>query len=639
MKRNAFTSLSVLMLMLNSMSYAGTDTAITLLHLNDLHGNLTAHAEQIRTANPDSIQVDSRGGLARLAQLINSIRNNNPDGTVLTNTGDTYHGSGEALFSNGNVVVDLVNRLPIDLGVAGNWDYAYGPIVTNARFGNLIHDDVLRPTFPILGANAIYRNPPNITNPPMQQLVQQLFNFSPGDPVFPATAVIERQGIQIGFIGLTSDIVERMHETMAFNIEFTQGESNYLSTLQQHSQTLRDSGADLVVVLSELGIHKDWALAQSLPVSSVDVFFSAHTHELTETPLITPHGIRVMEAGNDAWLGQLDVTFDAQQHPIDFHWQVHAIDDSLMPDPKMEAAVIAARAPFLTADPNLPIPAVSLPGLPDGIAPEPFSMTLHHSLDAVVGHTHTPLDRRNALNAHLNQAFTDALRNQFGTDIAMTPGFRFDASVIPPLTDFNGLESSYPWQDEGSGLLHGEVLAGDAYRAFPAPFVLAQGEVTGQRLREIIEELLDFVFSNTAFDQSGGWVDGFSGLNVQVDLSQPIHQRVLTLEDDALQPIQSHDQLTATGCARPFDQDATHTLCSHAGFTNVQNLINPVTGEEWAAADYLIEALEAGAFEEPGIQPRATFTDRSGQPLWPHSPFYQPLEGARAEVIHQSGFE
>ena len=74
-----------------------------------------------------------RGGLARLATLIKKIRSENPN-SVLMNIGDTYHGGVEGLFTNGNAIVDPVNALGIDVGVPGNWDYAYGPGVFRLRY-------------------------------------------------------------------------------------------------------------------------------------------------------------------------------------------------------------------------------------------------------------------------------------------------------------------------------------------------------------------------------------------------------------------------------------------------------------------------------------------------------------------------
>ncbi|MGV6851332.1 MAG: bifunctional metallophosphatase/5'-nucleotidase [bacterium] len=621
--------------------FAGQLQTISIIHMNDLHANLIPHKEQIRQEGSADILVSERGGLARIAGLMDELIAQNPEASIVVNVGDTYHGGGEALFSNGNVIVDLVNLLPIDVAVPGNWDYAFGPTASNARFGNLLMPEVHRPAFPELAANATYRIPPNITSPPAQNFVQSLFEYTAGDPFLPGTLIIERAGIKIGFIGLTSDIVERMDVRLAFNIEFLEGEQAYLDLLTQKSAELRAAGANAVVVLSELGIHKDWQLAQSLDTNSVNIFLSAHTHELTEVPLVTSNGVYVVESGNDAWLGKMDISFDGSL-AVAYDWEVHPVTTKTIEKPSVKAAVDAARVPFVSSDPNLSIPPLSPPGAPPGLVPSAFPLELHHNLDAVIGLTHSAFSRRNSLNGSFNQAFTDVLRSNRQTDVAMTPGFRFMATVIPTASDFSGAAEDYHWQDETGVLLDGQVKAGDAYRLFPAPFVLAEGQVSGQRLREVIEENLNYVYSNNAFEQSGGWTDGFSGLQIEVDLSQPNNQRIISLRDaDTGNEIQDDDLLTVTGCNRPFETSAGTSLCSYDGFSNVVQLSAPDGADSYASVDFLIDALEQNLFLQADIVPRTTFNDISGQALWPQSLFYQPLTGVASstEFIFTNSFE
>lgn len=50
--------------------------------------------------------------------------------SLLINTGDTVQGSGEALFSRGQVMIDVLNQFGYVAHALGNWDYLYG----TARF-------------------------------------------------------------------------------------------------------------------------------------------------------------------------------------------------------------------------------------------------------------------------------------------------------------------------------------------------------------------------------------------------------------------------------------------------------------------------------------------------------------------------
>jgi 2',3'-cyclic-nucleotide 2'-phosphodiesterase (5'-nucleotidase family) len=642
MMRITMPSLFLLSALLSACGGGGADTApvatipraplaapvsVTFIHLNDLHAHLVEHAEQVRQpTTTGTILVSVRGGLARTATKINQIRANNTY-SILMNIGDTYHGGAEAMFSNGNAIIDPVNALGIDIGVPGNWDYAYGPVVTNARYGNLTSVDVKRPNFAMLGANVTYKIPDTLANQPLAaKAVQSAFKYTAGQPFLPATIVIEKGGVKIGLIGITSDIVPQMHPLMAFNLEFLQGQSAYLSLVQNQAAALRQQGVDFVAVMSELGIHKDWALANALPANTVQVFFSAHTHEATFTKKIAPNGTVVVEAGDDAYLGEMKANFDVNRTLTSMDWTLHTITQDIAEDTNMKALVDAARAPFLVPAPNITIPTVSLPS---GISlPASSTQTLIHPLTEVLATTTIPLQRAsNALESDFNNAYSDLLRRQTSTQVSMTPGFRFDSAIIPSAQSATGT-THYYWQTEGVGTLSGQVTVEDAYRFFPSPYQLAQGSVTGARLKEVIEGNLNTVFSTNAFEQGGGWVDGYSGLNLTVDLTKPAGQRVSAMQlSDTQSVVLASDTLLVSGCSRPMDTNATTTLCSYDGFSNVTNLINPDNGQSYAASDFFIKALQQGWLAQ--LAQRKNITDTSATKLWPDSEFYQPLEGAK----------
>jgi 2',3'-cyclic-nucleotide 2'-phosphodiesterase (5'-nucleotidase family) len=137
---------------------------------------LTSHLDLVPDAPPGAIaeatRVAMRGGLARLATLVAAARADNPN-TLLLNVGDTYHRGVEALFTNGNAIVGPLDALGIDAAVPGNWDFAYGPIVTRARYGAAPRAEVLRPSLPSLAANVSYAAP----------------DPRAGEPLLPATVV------------------------------------------------------------------------------------------------------------------------------------------------------------------------------------------------------------------------------------------------------------------------------------------------------------------------------------------------------------------------------------------------------------------------------------------------------------------
>lgn len=573
---------------------------ITFIHMNDLHAHLSPHADIVPDAptgaSASHTKIVTRGGLARAATLIQQIRATNPN-SVLMNIGDTYHGGVEALYTNGNAIVDPVNALGVDVGVPGNWDYAYGPLVTRKRYATLSSEeslllsklmgfngsvgDVKRPTFPNLAANATYTLPP----------------AKAGQPFLPPTLLKTIGGVKVGFIGITSDIVAQMSDLLAIGLSFVQGEDNYRQLINQHASDLRAQGAVIVVVMSELGIHKDNRLAQVIQPGLVDVFFSAHTHEAVFTPLTSTSGALVVEAGNDGYLGRMDVTVQ-QGKATGFAWKLLPVDSTIVGDPAVQALVDIARAPFLVAQPNLTVPM-------------PYtSQALLQPINTVVGHTNGALDRRHALENTFNDVYADALRRKTGTDLVLTPGFRFD-SVIPQAgTTF-----------EDNTVANGDITLEDVYRFFPVSYTLSTAQVSGLRLKQIVEQNLGAVYSHDAFRQGGGWFDGYSGLGLQLNLANPDGARVVSAWlSDSGNGVNDGDLYSITGCTRPLD--ATDTLCSYTGFTNVQALINPTTATAWTAADMFVELLTKGSLPALG---QKRFVDLNNTTVWPETPFVQPV--------------
>ncbi len=618
---------------------------ITFIHLNDLHAHLVPHPDVVPDAplgQPSrTTKIVEHGGLARFATLIKRIRSENPN-SILMNIGDTYHGGVEALFTQGNAIADPVNALKIDVGVPGNWDFAYGPLVTRLRYTDLPMaeisqmmtpmrarmekraetgrfrkrmkermqerrmkngmagmenmggmDDmqammpfgkIKRPAFPNLAANVTFTMPPPAA----------------GKTMCPATLTKEISGVKVGFIGITSDIVPYMHPMMAFGLSFLEGEEPYRQLINRHAKALRQQGAQLVVVMSELGIQKDYRLAQVVD-AGVDVFFSAHTHEATFTPLSSKSGAIVVEAGNDGYLGRMDITM-RNGKVVDRKWQLLAVGSDIPEDPEIKALVDRERAPFLAKDVHF-----SLPKIMGG-------QTLTQPIDTVVGKTDGPLDRRQVLESNFNKAMTDLLRRASGTRLALTPGFRFVSAVTFP-----------GGRVEDNTVANGALTLEDIYRFFPVPYTISTAEVKGQRLREIMEQVLTNVFSPDVFKQKGGWFDGFSGLNATLDLSRPDGSRILTLRlTDTNRDLADDMVVSITGCSRPMDQ--SDVLCSYSGFTNVKPFINNGTGSAWTPVDIFIQALAKGPLP---AATRQGMKDLHQTRLWPESPFVQPLTGVQ----------
>ena len=111
---------------------------------------------------------------------------------------------------------------------------------------------------------------------------------------------------------------------------------------------------------------------------------------------------------------------------------------------------------------------------------------LEQRIDTVITRSPIMLNRRGVLTNPFNEYLADQIRDYYQTDVALTPGFRFDA-VVPqgdPLT----LEN--------------------LYRYLPVPATLAKGNITGTNLKALFEKELSSVFSEDAFQHERRMVFG-----------------------------------------------------------------------------------------------------------------------------------
>lgn len=631
-------SISARALDTDSKSNSGPgQTTITFIHFNDLHAHLTPHADVVPDApigqTSSKTKIVERGGLARLATVVKRIRRENPN-SVLMNIGDTFHGGVEAFYTNGNAIVEPVNALNIDVGVVGNWDFAYGPMVTRMRYTDLPitrfvrpmqsitsrmarrggpmqrrgdsnseegadessrgldlmmpFGEIKRPNFPNLAANL------TLTMPPMMR----------GKQPMPATLMKDIGGVKVGFIGLTSDIVPRMHKMLAFGMAFVEGEENYKNLVNRYAKSLRSEGADIVVVMSELGIQKNYRLAQIIE-PGVDVLFSANTHEAIFKPLTSRSGALVVEAGNDGYVGRMDVTLQGKKI-VNRDWRLQPLDNSIPEDADMKALVNKARAPFLAANVNLSVPMPMM------------QQKLTRPINTVIGHTNVPLDRRQVLESRFNDFMGEIMRRATGSDVAITPGFRFDSVV-------GG--KSIPVED--NTIAAGDITIEDVYRYFPVPYTISTAEIDGGRLRSVMEEALTNVFSTDVFRQSGGWLEGFSGLDATLNLAAPDGRRVISMRlKENGKAVTPSLTLKVAGCSRFMDP--ADSLCSYAGFRNVKPLKNLRTGQTWTPVDLFIDAVGKGV---PAFDASNNLKDTSGFNSWPRTPYIQPLQGVGASAL------
>lgn len=507
---------------------------ITLMQLSDVHGHIVSHASILK----DQVRDPQSGGMARLATLIKQVRADNPNNMLLV-VGDTTHGSAEMLFSLGDAIMPMMNALGVDAFLPGNWDFGWGPRVYRQRFTTDTATQLSpnnrttiawmdgRPGHEGQTCNRPGGRKPysecHVTKANFPAVAVNLYNYDEaariqGPRVHDPYIIRNVGGVGVAILGITSDSVPRQAQAFNIGLRFTMG----FNELPRDIADARADGAELIVVLSELGLPKSVQLAREFP--EIDVMFSAHSHERTHEAIVIDHGRDdisiVTEAGEDDFLGRLDVTVaQGSGNIVDWNWDLIEVNSAVEEDPDIKALVDRERETFLSG-PNFECHTFGTNAFPFG-----KGHTLCEPLDHVVGHTDPTIERFNALEDIVNNANVDAFLElaQFidpslndSNSLSTTNGFRFDVTILG--------------SDDG---FTGDITIGDLYDYYPIGTALALADFSGGRLIDHWEDVLSNVFDPDPYRQSGGWFLGFTR-NMHFDIQ---------LNDDSPRTLSGGDRI------------------------------------------------------------------------------------------------
>ena len=339
-------------------------------------GTHEAHALTYLDFDKAALQYGKVGGFAHLATLVKQVRASRP-GALLLDGGDTWQGSGTALWTKGQDMVDACLALGVDIMTA-HWEMTLG----EERVKEIVEKDF---------AGKVNFVAQNIKTTDFE------------DPVFDAFVMREMNGIPVAIIGQAFPYTpianpRYLVENWSFGID----EEN----MQKTVNLARSKGAQVVVVLSHNGMDVDLKMASR--VRGIDAIMGGHTHDGVPVPVkvTNPGGVTlVTNAGsNSKFLGVLD--FDVKNGKVsDFRYRLLPVFADLIPaDKPMDALITKIRAPYETK--------------------------LNEKLATAEG----TLYRRGNFNGTFDQLIVDGLINMKGAEIAFSPGFRWGTSILPGQT-------------------------------------------------------------------------------------------------------------------------------------------------------------------------------------------------------------
>jgi S-sulfosulfanyl-L-cysteine sulfohydrolase len=313
------------------------------------------------------------GGFAHLATLVKRIKAQRP-GALLLDGGDTWQGSGVALWTRGQDMIDAAKALGVDI-MTLHWECTYG----QERVEEVAKKD--------FAGN-------------IEIVAQNIKTADFGDQVFKPYSLRNVNGVKVAIIGQAFPYTPIANPRyMVADWTFGIQEDN----MQKTVDAARAEGAQVVVILSHNGMDVDLKMASR--ISGVDAILGGHTHDGMPRPTLVanPGGkTLVMNAGsNGKFLGVLDL--DVRNGKVaDFRYKLLPVFANLLPaDPAMQALIQKARAPY--------------------------ESKLAEKLAVSEG----LLYRRGNFNGSFDQLILDALIAEKNAEIAFSPGFRWGTTILP----------------------------------------------------------------------------------------------------------------------------------------------------------------------------------------------------------------
>ena len=360
---------------------------------------------------------------------------------LLLDGGDTWQGSYTALKTNGMDMVKAFNLLEVN-AMTSHWEFTLGI----ERVMELVDNHL---NFPFLGAN--------------------IFDTEWDERAFEPYIFTEQNGKKIAIIGQAFPYMPIANPSWMFpGLSFGIREKN----IQEIVNEVKSKNADLVVLLSHNGFDVDRQLATR--TEGIDIIFCGHTHDALPIPIIENKTLLVASGSNGKFLSRIDLNVD--KGIKDFKYRLIPIfSDVISSDKEMANLINEERKPFLSI------------------------------LKEEIGETDSVLYRRGNFNGTWDDLICNAIIDERGADIALSPGFRWGPSLIP-----------------GSKITIEDIYNATAM-SYPKVYLT---EMTGNTLKIILEDVADNLFNPDPYYQQGGDMVRVGGMGYKIDINKSQGNRI-----------------------------------------------------------------------------------------------------------------
>jgi S-sulfosulfanyl-L-cysteine sulfohydrolase len=382
------------------------------------------------------------GGLDRLATIVKAIRATRGENNVLLlDGGDTWTNSWTSLQTKSQDIVEAMNLLKPD-AMTGHWEFTLG--------AERVTEIASKLAFPFLAHN--------------------MRDTEFEDKVFEPRKMFVKGGAKIAVIGQAYPYTAISNPRWMFpKWQFGLREEE----MQKQVDEARAEGADVIVLLSHNGFDIDRKMAGR--VRGIDVILTSHTHDALPEPERVGQTLLIGSGSHGKFLSRLDLDI-RDKKVTGFRYRLIPIfSDAIVPDAEMAALITRWRKPY-EAD-----------------------------LTKVLGKTNGLLYRRGNFQGSLDDVFCDSMLEVRDAEIALSPGVRWGASLLP-----------------GQDITFEDVTNACAI-SYPNCYRM---NMTGARLKEVIEDVADNIFNPDPYLQGGGDMVRVGGLGFTVDVSKTVNNRI-----------------------------------------------------------------------------------------------------------------
>ncbi len=257
---------------------------LRVLETTDFHGAILGGTKERRTGRPV-------GSTVALAAMVERLRAENPEGTVLLDGGDIFQGTMISNLQYGRPVVEQMDLLGYSAAAIGNHDFDWNADTLKAR--------VMGMRFAAMGANIIERK----TNK-RPWWIRSDTTFA-------------RRGLRVSIFGLGYPGTPRV--TLPSNVAHLRFADDS-TTAAGIVPRLRKAGADVVVEIGHIPAETDSSrrargdLLRLASVPGVNLWLGGHSHNVVDDVV---NGAPVMIGGaNGQWLAIADLTVDPVKHAV-----------------------------------------------------------------------------------------------------------------------------------------------------------------------------------------------------------------------------------------------------------------------------------------------------------------------------------